>query len=272
MKINYNRGGIFQSFDANRQRYEENLKSSASFKQENDIFIKQKKRETKKAIAKAALFGAIAPVVFANVLKGRGKILTDTMKNSASALKDKAKAVYNMFEIESYTDMLLSTTGAIVGGTAAGIIKDKNPENREEKYREGIFEFLNNMTPTTLVAIGETYSQKTGKFTSAPAKAALIAGSVAGGMFIANKTSNKINEKLFDKNNSEHKKHHKRNFKPTDCLVHMDDILGLLVLAKIPLAKKMQADKFLPLLYAKAGFEAGDARCAKPDSKKCDRI
>lgn len=275
MEINHMRGGAFQSFYVNRQEYEEKLKSSASTNTtlEKDTFERRSRHraKAKKMIATAAILGGILPVVASNVMKGRFQVATEAVKDPLLKAKDKFKAVYNMFEIENFGEILASTTGAIMGGVASGVLLDKNPENREEKYREGIFEFLNNMTPTTLVAAGEYYSRKTGKFTSAPARAALIAGSVASGMFIANKTSNKINEKIFDKDKKE-EKHNKRNFKPQDCLVHMDDILGLLVLAKIPLAKVIQADKILPFLYAKSGYEAGVMQKDKPENKKCDKI
>lgn len=277
MEINHIKGGAFQSFYVNRQEYEEKLKSSASINTtlEKDRFEKRNhhKAKAKKMIATAALLGGILPVVASNVMKGRFQIMSEALKDPLMKAKDKFKAVYNMFEIENFGEILASTTGAIAGGVASGVFLDKNPENREEKYREGVFEFLNNMTPTTLVAAGEYYSRKTGKFTSAPARAALIAGSVASGMFIANKTSNKINEKIFDKDkDKKEEKHCKRNFKPQDCLVHMDDILGLLVLAKIPLAKVIQADKILPFLYAKSGYEAGVMQKNKPEDKKCDKI
>ena len=247
MKIQSVQNSAFQSFYNERQQLEAKVNNNKSPK------IKQ----NKPAIAGLALLGATLPIVFANIKKGRGKELVDTFKSSISTNKEKFKSVYNMFEMKNYTDLLLSTTGAIAGGLLGGILTDKNPENKKEKYKEGTFEFLNCMIPTTLVAIGEAVSKKTGKIKSAPAKAAMIAGSVAGGMFIANKASNKINEKVFDK---DEKIKERRKFKISDCLVHTDDILGLLVLAKIPLAKAIHADKILPLLYAKSGYESGKAQ------------
>lgn len=247
MQIQYQTGGAFQSFYNKRKVYEQEATNNKPH---------QKQKQNKPLMAGMALLGATLPVLAINLKKGRGADVINAFKNKASAGK-KFKAIYNLYEMNKYTDLLASTTGGIAGGLIGGIIGDKNPENRKEKYKEGVFEFLNNMIPTTFVALGEAYSAKTGKLKSAPAKAAMIATSVAGGMFIANKTSNKINEKTFDKNE---KNKEKRNFKIGDCFVHMDDILGLLVLAKIPFAKVIHADKILPLLYAKAGYEVASAK------------
>lgn len=261
MQIPQVSAGVFQSFYANRQNYKENLKLTENKLQNTK---KEKEAKTKKIIALASLAGAIIPVVGANLIKGRGNILVDTFKNNSSTIKDKLKSTYNMFEIESFPEILASSLGGILGAVSAGVLADKNPENKQAKYKEGVFELLNNITPTVFVAGLQAISDKTGKMKSAPAKAAIIAGSVAGGMFVANKTSNKINDTFF-KNGEE--KCEKRKFHLKDCLVHTDDILSLLVLAKIPLAKKIQADKILPLLYAKAGYEAG---IAKKENKKCN--
>ena len=259
MQLQIHTDGVFQTFEKSKQQYQENLKSSLSVKQQNDVFVKDKnqdKGQNKPLMAVLTLLGATLPILAINMAKGKGGVLVETFKNATSTGKDKFKAVYNMFEMKNYGDLLASTTGAVTAGVLGGILLDKNPENKKEKYKEGIFEFLNCMIPTTLVALGELVAEKTGKLKSAPAKAGMIIGSVAGGMFIANKTSNKINEKTFDKDEEIKQK---RKFKISDCLVHMDDILGLLVLAKIPFAKTIHADKILPLLYAKSGYEVATA-------------
>lgn len=255
MQVQYQTNGAFQSFYNKREQYEANA---------NNKKPHQKCKQNKPLMAGLALLGATLPVVAINVAKGRGAEAVDTFKKGASGMK-KFKAVYNLFEMEKYTDLLASTTGGIVGGIIGGLIGDKNPENKKEKYKEGLFEFLNCMIPTTLVALGEAYSAKTGKLKSAPAKAGVIIGSVGGGMFIANRLSNKINEKTFDK---DEKVKEARKFKISDCFVHMDDILGLLVLAKIPFAKVIHADKILPLLYAKAGYEVATAEKKSENDKK----
>ena len=218
---------------------------------------KARKRNKNVDIALSAFCGAVAPVVVLNTLKkGRVEELTNSFKNKLP-LKDKFKSIWNMFEIDNYSEILATTTGGVLGGLLGGLKYAKTKEDKEAKYKEGIFEFLNNMTPTTFVALFTAYGNKTGKLQSAFAKGSTILASVVGGMFLANKTSNKINEVIFDKDKE---KKDKRNFRVVDCFVHVDDLVNLAVLTKIPLANKLQVDKLLPFIYARSGFEAGNAK------------
>lgn len=252
-----------------------NIYSNKNFARFNSInapapqFRQEEVQKPKKRSARVALLafiGAISPVILLNaVKKGRVAEVVNSFKDKLP-LKDKFKAIWNMLEIENYSQILATTTGGVLGGMLGGLKQADNKEDKEAKYKEGIFEFLNNMTPTTLVALGTHYSNKTGKLKSVPCRAALILGSVMGGMFIANKTSNLINQKIFDKDKEQKDT---RNFKPTDCLVHVDDLLNLAVLTKIPLANKFQIDKLLPLIYARSGYEAG---MAGHEESKTERI
>ncbi len=272
MIINKLHGGEFQSFYANKQQLEEKLKTRP---ESNNNIRKNNESGTKKAVAAASLAGAVIPVVALNLAKGRGGRLMADIQNSGLSIKNKLKSGFDLIKIENYGEILASTLGGIICGTAAGVATDKNPENREAKYKEGIFEFLNNMTPTTLVATGEYFigkhedklkstSENIGqKGTMKFARAALVISSVVCGMFMANKSSNKINENYFDKNKKEEEKT-KRKFKVQDCFVHLDDLIGLFVLSKSPALKavneKIPMDKILPFLYAKSGYEAGSAK------------
>jgi hypothetical protein len=40
-------------------------------------------------------------------------------------------------------------------------------------------------------------------------------------------------------------------------LANIDDLIGVLVLAKFPIAEKLHIDKFLPAIYAFCGYRAG---------------
>ena len=44
-----------------------------------------------------------------------------------------------------------------------------------------------------------------------------------------------------------------------DTIANLDDMIGLLVLAKFPLAEKLHIEKLLPFIYALCGFRAGKA-------------
>jgi len=212
--------------------------------------------EQKTNIALCAFAGATVPLVAFNLFKkGQGDKIIEAFKNNF-ALKDKFKRIWKLFEIESYSQIFITATGGILGGLFSGLRYTNNKEDKEAKYKEGIFEFLNTMIPTTLVAGGLEILKKQGKTKSIPHQAGIILSSVAGGMFLANKFSNKINELIFDKNK---KNKDIRHFKITDCLVHIDDIVNLAVLTKIPLANRLQVDKLLPLIYARTGYEVGTA-------------
>ncbi len=220
-------------------------------------------KEQKTNIALCAFSAAVIPVIIINALKkGRVEDIINSFKNKLP-FRDKFKAIWKLFEIDNYFEILSTTIGGITGGLLSGLKYAQDKEDREAKYKEGIFEFLNTMTPTTLVALGLNQAKKAGKRKSIPLQAGIILASVVGGMFIANKLSNKINEKIFDKDKD---KKDIRKFKPADCLVHIDDLVNLAVLAKIPFAKQLQVDKLLPIIYARTGYEVGVAR-KKQDNK-----
>ncbi len=259
--MNVSRVNEFQTFYNARQTLEQKCLPN----QPSSLLPQHEKEENphlKKAVLGAAFLGAVVPVIISNIKKGKLNILKDTFKNETSGFKDKFKSCFEMFEIENVGEIFASNACAVGLGTLTGAKLSKTSEEKNARYKEGTFEFLNGTIPTLLTGGIEKFSKETGKIKTVPQKAVAIAASVLGGMFIANKASNKINEKVFDKDKEIKEK---RNFRPADCLVHADDLLGLFVLAKVPFAKFIQADKILPLLYTRAGFEAGTKR-AKEDS------
>jgi hypothetical protein len=48
-----------------------------------------------------------------------------------------------------------------------------------------------------------------------------------------------------------------RKINAKDLVVNLDDALGALVLAKIPIVDKLHAEKLLPAIYAWCGYRAG---------------
>ena len=210
--------------------------------------------DAKVSKTKAALLtlaGAILPLVALNLHRGAGKAAAEKLKSNAGFL-EKLESVAGIFKTEGFADIAASSAGAVLAGTASGVSDCKNEKQKIPKYKTAIFEYMNVMIPTIFLVGFEKLAEKTGKLQSSAAKAGIIVASVAGGMFIANKGSNKVNEAVF-KEKTEHK------FKISDCFVHADDILALLVLAKNPWAAKLHVDKFLPLLYAHSGYEVATA-------------
>ncbi len=139
-------------------------------------------------------------------------------------------------------EMILVATGSILGGLAAGLIADKK-DHTKQKVNESVFQFMNSSIPTLITGALFKISNNT-KFRIASTIVGLF-----GGMHLAAKLSNKINDpkdKVPDR---------KLTFK--DSIANIDDALGVLILAKVPIAEKLHVDKTLPAIYSWCGYRAG---------------
>ena len=81
----------------------------------------------------------------------------------------------------------------------------------------------------------------------------MVIGGVTGGVFVANKVANGVNKAIFKEEKQE--KFEKRKVKPTDFLVHMDDVIAVMVMAKVPFANHI--GKALPFIFTHVGYETG---------------
>lgn len=170
-------------------------------------------------------------------------------------LKNKIQTILESFNIHyGLKEILLSSFSAIGLGLAGGLICNKD-ENKKNKLKEAIFQFNNIAIPTTLITgllkITNKYERLNGTF----AKLASIFLGIAAGMPIALTFTNTLNKSLIDKNSRE-----QRKLKLKDSIVHVDDIISGLVLAKVPLVTKLHLEQFIPILYANCGYEAGIKR------------
>jgi len=220
-------------------------------KQPPQILKEEKEHKDKLSKKIAPLIGAAAgtvlPVIFLNRLKGKS-LNTDILKNGK--FLEKLKELGEYFEIENVRDILATAGGAVAGGLIGGFITDKDKESRKEKVKEGVFEITNIAVPT-LIASGALELMKSKGLNKGFLKFIPFIAGLGAGIPLGEKISNTISKHLF-KDEKE-----PRKFKPADLLVHTDDIAEMLVLLKIPFAKKLQIDKLLALIYAKCGFEAG---------------
>ena len=149
----------------------------------------------------------------------------------------------NIFNIKyGIKEMVTVSAGRILGGLAAGLISDKK-ETRKQKVNESVFQFMNASIPPLLVA----GLYKLGKNMTYRISATALG--LLGGMQIASVLSNKINDP-YDKVPDR-----KLTFK--DSIANIDDALGVLVLAKVPLAEKLHIEKTLPAIYSWCGYRAG---------------
>lgn len=188
--------------------------------------VEKAENKVKLTAAAGALAGALVPV-----------ILFARKQN-----KNILKMEYGVKE------MLGVSTGAITGGTVAGIIADKK-KNAKHKVKEGIFQFLNASVPLFTIPPITEFIKNSPKLNNIPCH---ILGTAAGlfcGMVVAADLANRI----IDPKDKEPDR--KLNYK--DALANVDDALGALVLAKFPLIHKLPVEPILPLVYAWCGYRAG---------------
>lgn len=155
----------------------------------------------------------------------------------------------NVFKIKyGIAEMITTSVGSIIGAVIGGMIGDKK-ENRKQKVHEGVFQFMNAAVPTMITGAFYTLCERTKSLNNIPTKILGTGLCLVGGMFMAAKLSNKINDpqdKIPDR---------KLTFK--DAVANADDALGVLVLAKVPIAQKLQVEKTLPAIYGWCGYRAG---------------
>lgn len=192
--------------------------------------------------------GTLLPILL--IRKYQNKEITPNTLKDLTGIK-KAKAVFNSFNLEyGLKEMILTASGSILGGFTGGLLTDK--QNKKTKIKESFYQFTNIAVPTTIVSglLGLTNKGSLSK--KVWPKVISVLGGIGVGMPLAATISNEINSTFIDKDNTQ-----KRKIKLKDCFVHVDDLLGTLVLAKVPLADKIHADKILPVLYGMCGYESG---------------
>ena len=139
-------------------------------------------------------------------------------------------------------EMILVSAGSIAGGLASGVLFDKK-EHKKQKINESVFQFMNASVPPLLTSALYSFSKNI-KYRIASTIVGLF-----GGMHIAAKLSNIINDP--------HDKVPDRKLSFKDSIANIDDALGVLILAKVPIAEKLHVDKTLPAIYSWCGYRAG---------------
>ena len=159
------------------------------------------------------------------------------------------KQKVSIFKIDyKVKEMITTSLGSIVGAVIGGLLADKK-ENKTQKIHEGVFQFMNATIPTVITGAMFALCNKVKALNNVPTKIAGTGISLIGGMLLAAKLSNKINDpqdKIPD-----------RKLTIKDAVANADDALGVLVLAKVPIAQRLQIDKTLPAVYGWCGYRAG---------------
>lgn len=235
---------VFKNF------YSENARPNVQFRQINPSKDVSKKVDIPVAVTTIA--GILLSMLVIRKYQDNGVAFNTLIDKD---FLSKTKAVLKSFNLHyGLKEMVLTSFGSIFGGLAGGLLFDKN-ENKKAKIKESVFQFSNILIPTSLVAGLLKLADKRKIRNSALLKITPVLLGIGAGMPIAAAVSNKINSSIVDKSNK-----NKRKIELKDCFVHIDDILGALVLAKIPFADKLHVDKILPILYGICGYEVGSKK------------
>lgn len=161
----------------------------------------------------------------------------------------KKQKVKNPLKVEyTLAEMCTLSASSIFGGAGASML-GSSKESRKNKIKEGIFQFSNATIPTWLAGASLKLCETSKHFNNAPSKILSTVGAILVGMHGAADLANKI----CDPKDIEPD----RKLKMKDCIANIDDLFGILVLAKIPLLQKIPFDKALPLIYTYCGYKAG---------------
>ncbi|MBQ4115065.1 hypothetical protein IJD34_06640 [bacterium] len=159
------------------------------------------------------------------------------------------KKIKNPFKMEyGLGDMLLLSAAPIVTGVSVGMIGNDAKTNLA-KSKEGVFQFLNAAIPTWLAGATLKWCETTKGLNNIPSKLLSIAATILIGMHGAAALSNIICDPK--------DKHPDRKLTLLDSIANLDDLVGVLVLAKFPIVDKLYLEKLLPFIYTYCGYRAG---------------
>lgn len=157
-------------------------------------------------------------------------------------IKNPLKLKYGMW------DMVATATGAIIGGVGVGLIGEEK-DIQKNRLKEGLFQFLNAAIPTWVVGGAISLCENSKKFNTKIFKIL----SVIGGLMVGMQGSAALSNIITDPKD----KYPDRKLSVKDALANIDDGIGALALAKIPLVDKLNVSLLLPLVYISCGYRAG---------------
>lgn len=165
------------------------------------------------------------------------------------ALMMKRQGVKNPLKLKyDLKEMLVLSATSIMGGVGFGMIGN-DAETNLNKSKEGVFQFMNAAVPTWLAAATLRWCETTKGLNNAWAKLVATAATILVGM----QGSAAVSNLICDPKDS----YPDRKLTFLDSLANIDDLVGVLVLAKFPIIEKLHIDKLLPAIYAFCGYRAG---------------
>lgn len=226
---NYNTKYVYlEKVDVTPEYRDEKVKADA-----NKYLLRRSRAEYKATFSDqtkagiGALAGAAFPIV--HMMKKQG-------------VKNPLKVKYGLSEmiLVSATTVLASVLAAMPGNDA---------KTNRRKAEEGVFQFCNAAIPTWLAASALKLCETSKKYNNAAAKILSTAGAILVGMMGAAEVSNLICDP--------HDKNPDRKLTLKDTIANLDDLFGVLILAKVPFVDKLHLEKALPFIYAYCGYRAG---------------
>ncbi len=173
-----------------------------------------------------------------------GTVLPILFMMKKQGVKNPLKLKYGMW------DMIGVSAGSIVGGVGAGLIAE-DKKVQKNRLKEGLFQFMNASIPTWIVGGVVSLCENSKKYNNKRNKILSVVGGLLVGMYGAAALSNVIVDPK--------DKHPDRKLSFKDALANIDDGIGALALAKIPIVEKLNIGRFLPIIYAACGYRAGQS-------------
>lgn len=234
MAITVNNRPKSNVFSAFQSAYTPNKNVYATLRYKRNHRVEEPDTNKKIKVAAGSILSTLIPMIYFAKKQNGLKKITDIFKVN-----------YELKEV-----IALSTT-SIVGGVVSGILADKKAD-KKRKIKEGVFQFMNATIPTMLVGGGMKLLEDNIKYqNSKKVKVATIATSLIAGMPLAAFVSNIINDPK--------DKEPDRKLTLKDSIINMDDALGALVVAKIPIVKDLHLEKVMPAIFAWCGYRAGQS-------------
>lgn len=157
-------------------------------------------------------------------------------------IKNPLKLKYGMW------DMVGVSASSIAGGVSFGLINEEKSVQKN-RLKEGFFQFLNAAIPTWVVGGAISLCENSEKYNTKSFKFLSVIGGLLVGMYGSAALANLITDPK--------DKYPDRKLTPKDALANIDDGIGALALAKIPMLDKLNISGILPLIYTACGYRAG---------------
>lgn len=148
----------------------------------------------------------------------------------------------------SLKEMAAVGLGAVAGGVLGGVLTSDRSKH-ERKLDEGIFQYAMIALPGLAVTGANLACEKFKFMNNLPVKIVATLLALGVGLKLAADTANFVSD--IDNNEPD------RKLKFKDAIASVDDLIGILVLAKFKIVKKLKLERLLPAVYAYCGYKSG---------------